>query len=270
MKTNFIKFLALIAFVGTVSCSSNEDDSNTDPVDQITDYLPLSVGNYWTYDVTTEGVTNRDSLYSSNDTLISGIAHKKFKTLEALPYGFYSTSLKNNGLRVDGGTVKMSGSASFDYGLGTQIAISISNFIILKESGVANEQLSAVTGTFSQTVEGYPLDFTYTLRTVSDGQLASFTSPNGAEYSNVIKTKVILNLKITTTQSIGGFPITVTVLSPQDVVTSTQYYAKGIGMVHTNTNITYQLQEFPGVTFPFPSSGSQTQQEFLDTYVAEE
>ena len=80
----------------------------------------------------------------------------------------------------------------------------------------------------------------------------------------------ILNLKITTTQTIGGFPVTVTVLSPQDVVTSTQYYAKGIGMVHTNTNITYQLQEFPGVTFPFPSSGSQTQQEFLDTYVAEE
>lgn len=270
MKTNFIKFLALIAFVGTVSCSSNEDDSNTDPVDQITDYLPLSVGNYWTYDVTTEGVTNRDSLYSSNDTLISGIAHKKFKTLEALPYGFYSTSLKNNGLRVDGGTVKMSGSASFDYGLGNPISISISNFIILKESGVATEQLSAVSGTFSQTVEGYPLDFTYTLRTVSDGQVPSFTSPNADIYSNVIKTKVILNLKITTTQSIGGFPITVTVLSPQDVVTSTQYYAKGIGMVHTNTNITYQLQEFPGVTFPFPSSGSQTQQEFLDTYVAEE
>lgn len=270
MKTNFIKFLALIAFLGTVSCSSSDDDSNTDPVDQITDYLPLSVGNYWTYDVTTEGITNRDSLYSSNDTLISGIAHKKFKTLEALPYGFYSTSLKNNGLRVDGGTVKMSGTASFDYGLGSPIAISISNFIILKESGVANEQLSAVTGTFSQTVEGYPLDFTYTLRTVSDGQVPSFTSPNADVYSNVIKTKVILNLKITTTQTIGGFPVTVTVLSPQDVVTSTQYYAKGIGMVHTNTNITYQLQEFPGVTFPFPSSGSQTQQEFLDTYVAEE
>lgn len=269
MKTNFIKLFALLVFAGFTSCSS-DDDSNSDPVDEITDYLPLSVGNYWTYDVTTEGVTNRDSLYSSNDTLISGVAHKKFKTLEVLPYGFYSTSLKNNGLRVDGGTVKMSGTASFDYGLGNPINISISNFIILKETAALNEQLSAVTGTFSQTIEGYPLDFTYTLKTVGDGQVASYTSPNADTYSNVIKTKVILNLKITTTQSIGGFPVTVTILAPQDVVTSTQYYAKGIGMVHTNTNITYQLQEFPGVTLPFPSSGSQTQQEFLDTYVVEE
>lgn len=268
MKTNIIKFFALVAFVGLSSCSS--DDSNTNPVDQATNYLPLSVGNYWTYDVTTEGVTNRDSLYSSNDTLISGVSHKKFKTLDLIPYGFYSTSLKNNGLRVDGGTVKMSGSASFDYGLGTPIAISISNFIILKESAVAGEQLSAVSGTFSQTVEGYPLDFTYTLRTESDGQVASYTSPNSDTYTDVLKTKVILNLKITTTQSLGGFPVTVTILAPQDVVTSTQYYSKGIGMVHTNTNIMYQLQEFPGVTLPFPSSGSQTQQEFLDTYVAEE
>ena len=269
MKTNFIKFFAIIAFVGLSSCSS-DGDSNSNPTDEITDYLPLSVGNYWTYDVTSEGIASRDSLYSGNDTLIGGVTHKKFKTLDVLPNGFYSTSLKNNGLRADNGTVKMSGTASFDYGLGNPIAISISNFIILKESGVANEQLSSVSGTFSQTVEGYPLNFTYNLKTVSDGQVASFTSPNADVYSNVIKTKVILNLKITTTQSLGGFPVTVTVLQPQDVVTSTQYYAQGIGMVHTNTNITYQLQEFPGFTLPFPSSGSQTQQEFLDTYEVEE
>jgi hypothetical protein len=269
MKTNFIKLFALLAFIGFTSCSSDDSNSEPDPTDELTNYLPLTIGNYWTYDVVTEGVGNRDSLYSSNDTIISGVSHKKFKTLEAIPNGFYSASLKNNGLRVDGKTVKMSGTANFDYGLGLPINISISNFIILKESAVSNEQLSSVTGTFSQTIEGYPLDFTYTLKTVSDGQVASYTSPNADVYSNVIKTKVILNLKITSTQTIGGFPITVTILAPQDVVTSTQYYAEGIGMVHTNTNISYNLQEIPGVTLPFPSSGSQTQQEFLDTYIAE-
>lgn len=270
MKTNFITLFALLAFVGFSSCSSDDDsNSNPDPVDEVTNYLPLTTSNYWTYDVTTEGVSNRDSLYSSNDTLIAGVTHKKFKTLAAIPNGFYSTSLRNNGLRVDGKTVKMSGAATFDYGLGTPINIAVSNFVILKESATVNEQLSAVSGTFSQTIEGYPLDFTYTLKSVGDGELASYTSPNLDVYENVLKTKVILNLKITSTQTIGGFPITVTVLAPQDVVTSTQYYAKGIGMVYTNTNITYNLQEIPGVTFPFPSSGSQNQQEFLDTFVVE-
>ncbi|WP_395043306.1 hypothetical protein [Flavobacterium sp.] len=264
MKTNFIKLLVLITLISFSSCSS---DSNSNTFGEATTYLPLSSTNNWTYDVVTQDVTSRDSLYVGNDTLISAITYKKMKTLN-LPNGFFSSSLRNNGLRVDGTSIKMTGAATFDFGLGTPISISLSDFILLKQNGTVNEQLSLVSGTFSQTVSGYPLDFTYTLKSVSDLDLTTYTSPNGDAYTDVKKSKIILNLKITTTQTVGGFPITINILAPQDVVTSSQYYSKDIGMVYTNTNITYTLQDIPGVTLPIPQSGNQTQEEFLDTYLA--
>lgn len=268
MKTNFFKFSILLFALIISSCSSDDSGSSSDFT---TTNLPLTLGNYWTYDVENEdatgGITSgRDSLFVSGDILISGVTHKKMETL-ALPNGFYSSTLRNNGLRVDGSTVKISGTASYDLGLGTPINLAITDFIILKENATANEQLSSVNGTLSQTVSGYPLDFTYVLKSYNVTELASFTSPNGDVYEDVIKTKVVLNLKITTTQDLGGFPITITVLAPQDVITSYQYYSKDIGMVYTDTNITYELQSIPGVTLPIPSSGNQTQEEFLDTYL---
>ena len=63
------------------------------------------------------------------------------------------------------------------------------------------------------------------------------------------------------------FPVVVSILDQQDVVTSYQYYSKTIGMVYTNTNISYRLNSLPaGITLPLPSTGSQTQEEFLQTY----
>jgi hypothetical protein len=38
-------------------------------------------------------------------------------------------------------------------------------------------------------------------------------------------------------------------------------------MVYTDTNITYELESIPGVNLPIPSTGSQLQEEFLDTHV---
>ncbi|WP_298138228.1 hypothetical protein [Flavobacterium sp.] len=268
MKTNFLKFSILLFAVVISSCSSDDSGSSGDT----TTNLPLASGNYWTYDVENEdatgGITSgRDSLFVNGDILISGVTHKKMETL-ALPNGFYSSTLRNNGLRVDGNTVKISGTASYDLGLGTPINLAITDFIILKENATANEQLSTINGTLSQTISGYPLDFTYVLKSYNVTELASFTSPNGEVYEDVIKTKVVLNLKITTTQNLGGFPVTITVLAPQDVITSYQHYSKDIGMVYTDTNITYELQSIPGVTLPIPSSGSQSQEEFLDTYLA--
>lgn len=265
MKTTFIKLLAVLTLISYSSCSSDSEGTSTG---DDTNFFPLTTSNFWTYDVVSEGVSGRDSLYVGNDTLISGTTYKKMKTLD-LANGFFSNSLKNNGLRTDGNLVKMHGTASFDLGLGTPLSLSLIDFILFKENATPNEQLNSVNGTFSQTVEGYPLDFTYTLKSIGDGELPSFTSPNTDVYTDVKKSKIVLNLKITTTQTVGGFPITITILAPQDVVTSTQYYANGIGMVYTNTSITYELQDIPGVTLPIPSSGSQIQEEFLDIYEVE-
>lgn len=262
MKTKLLltSFFALILFT---SCSSSSDNSGSDN-SPATTFLPLTNGNYWVYDVDNAGTINRDSLYISNDTVINTVTYKKMKTLTT-PTGFFSSTLRNNGVKIDGSKLEMTGNFSINFGLTSPIELALTDFVFFKENAVTNDVLSTTSGTLSQTISGYPLTIDYTLKTVADGSLANFLS-DGTTYTDVKKTKVILNLKITTTQTISGITIPITVMNAQDVVTSTQYYSKNIGMVYANTLINYQLNSIPGVTLPIPSSGTQTQEEFLSVY----
>lgn len=267
MKSKILILLVLSAF--TFSC--NSDDSSDDGGVASTS-LPLNDGNYWTYNIYNHATADvpesfgRDSLYVENNTVINGITFKKMKTLNPAS-GFYSGFLKNNDARIDGSKVKVSGSLDFNAGLPVSIAFSVDNFIILKEGAAAGEELSNTSGSFVQTFDSYPLTFDYTLKSITDGTLNSYTS-EGNTYSDITKTKVILNLKISTIVNIAGNNIPVPVMASQDVVVSTQYYSKNIGLVYNNTFINYSLNQLPaGVQLPFSPSGSQTQEEFLDTYL---
>jgi hypothetical protein len=265
MKSKLILFLGLSFFY--LSCSS--DDSTTEDNGAPSTSLPLASNNYWTYDVFNHATTNtpesfaRDSVYTGNDTLINNITFKKMKTL-GLANGFFSGTLKDNGLRIDGNKMRISGAVNFSAGLPTPLSFSVSDFIILKETAAAGEELSVVNGSFSQTINGYPLTFEYTLKSIADGSQSSLSS-NGTTYSDITKTKVVLNMKISTLFS--GF--SVPIMNAQDVLVSTQYYSKNIGMVYNKTLITYSLIDLSGfnITLPIPQSGSQTQEEFLDVYL---
>lgn len=262
MKSKLFLLLGLSIFA--ISCSS--DDSSGEDNGQPATSFPVITDNYWDYEVfthandnTPESTTN-DHLFVGNDMVINNISYKKMETL-TVANGFFSGTLKDNGLRIDGNKMRITGSVDFSAGLPTSLAFSVSEFIILKENASAGEQLSTTNGTITQDYDGIPLTFTYTLKSVADGSQSSLTS-NGNSYSDITKTKVILNLKITATFS----GITFTVMPAQDVLVSTQYYSKNIGMVYNLTNITYALNSNLPVTLPIPQSGSQTQEEFLDTY----
>jgi hypothetical protein len=261
MKFKLITLFAAFSFLFSCSSDSNGDDNI--PIE--INYIPLTNGNFWTYNVNTNAQTLRDSLYISNDTTINAKIYKKFKTKNA-PVGFFSNSLNKNGLRKEGTSLLLTGTLALDFGVGVPINLSVTDFVIFNENATNNQQLGIVTGTINQTVQTYPLVIDYILKSIAIETLPTYTS-NGQVYTDVKRVKTILNAKITTTVSVSGFPITATILSPQDVVISNQYYAKNIGMVHTNTLINYQLNSIPGgITLPIPSTGSQTQDEFLDVY----
>ncbi len=265
MKTKLI-LSSLLAVILFTSCSSSNDDSGS-VASPPTTFLPLTNGNYWVYDVDNAGTINRDSLYVAHDTVINSVTYKKMKTLTT-PTGFFSSTLRNNGAKIDGSKLEMTGTLSLNFGLTSPIDLALTDFVFFKENAALNEVLATTSGTINQTVQGYPLTIDYTLKTVFDGNLTNYLTPSGTTYNDVKKTKVIMNLKITTTQNIPGVPtpVTITVMNAQDVVTSTQYYAKNIGMVYANTVINYQLNSIPGVTLPIPSSGTQTQEETLSVY----
>ena len=144
--------------------------------------------------------------------------------------------------------------------------MSVTDFIIFKESATNGEILSEKTGSFQQTISNFPVTIEYRLRAIGGENFTSFTSPNNDIYPNVKSTKIVVNLKITSTQTIAGFPLTITILPQQDVVVSTQYLSKNIGIVYTKTNTNFNLDATIATQIGLPVSNSQVQEEFLDTY----
>ncbi|HLO72643.1 MAG TPA: hypothetical protein VK164_01790 [Flavobacterium sp.] len=251
----------LLTSILFISCSSDESGTGSNFE------TPLTIGNYWTYDVEGQAGITRDSLYISNDTVIGSNTYKKFKTENDITTGFYSSALRNNGVRVSDDKLKLSGDLSLASGQTLPIAVdlTLSDFVIFNKNASNNQALnsSPKTGTIQQTVSGYPLNINYSLQSYGGETLASFTSPNGDVYTDVKTTKIKLNVEITTT--ISGFPITA--LASQDVLVSTQYLADGIGVVYTNTVTSYSLNSLVATQLGVPATNSQTQEEFLDTYL---
>lgn len=267
MKTKLI--LSFLTIIILSSCSNSDNNSGgQDPNDAIpTTYLPLSNSNYWDYDVqqVTPGAVNSsigiDHLFVANDTIISGTTYKKMKTT-AMPNGFFSNTLRNNGVKISGSSLVATGTFSLPFpGLTTPLQIDLNNFAFFKENASFDTEISSVSGTLQQTVSGYPLDIAYTLKSVAQETLSSYNS-NGITYPNVKKTRLILNLKITTTSS----GITATLLADQPVLTLNEYFAKNIGNVYTNTLFHYDVNSSIATQFGIPATISQTEEEFLTTY----
>jgi hypothetical protein len=263
MKIKFLSSLLVLTLL--FSCSS-DTISSSDSFQ--TNYFPLALRNYWKYRVITNAVTQTDSLYVSNDTTINTKVYKKFRT-RTTPIGFFSNSMNKNAARIDGDKILLTGSIGFNFGSALPLNLSINDYVIFQESATNNQDLGSVTGVINQTVQNYPLTVNYSLKSTNIESLPTFSS-NGRIYTDVKKIKTVLNAKITTTITVPGvpFPVIVSILDQQDVITSYQYYSKTIGMVYTNTNINYNLNALPaGINLPLPSNGSQTQEEFLQTYV---
>jgi hypothetical protein len=266
-----MKKILLFSFItlSLLSCSSDDGASVVNETSDFTNALPLNNGNYWTYDVVS-ATTTRDSLYIFGDEAIGSHTYKKFKNKNDIATGFYTSSLNNNHLRKDNGKLLLTGSLNVPQGQTLPIGLDLNvvDFIIFKEYATSGELLSEKTGTFNQTVNGIPLTVEYKLKSIGGENIGNFTppSPNNTTYTDVKSTKIVVNLKITTIQTIAGFPVTITVLQPQDVIVSTQYLSKNIGVVYTKTDTSYVIDTNIASSIGVPATFNQTQKEFLDTY----
>lgn len=270
MKKQFY-LLSAVFSIFLISCSSDDSgngdnggngDNTPTPDNSFT--IPLTSGKYWTYDVVAQAGDSRDSLYISGDSIIGSTTYKRFEVKNNIATGFYSSSLRNNGVRESDNKLLLTGDLSLASGqqLPIDLDVSLTDFIIFKKNATLNEVLSTKNGTINQTVNGYPLTINYSLKSKGGESIQNFTSPNNDVYTNVKTTKIVLNVSITT--NIGGFQLPV--LSPQDVLTSVQYVANGVGVVYTNTVTNYSIDPDIASQISVPASDTQTQQEFLDTH----
>jgi hypothetical protein len=260
--------LALLLLMTMAACSSSDDNSPDNPSENI--FLPLTDDNYWTYDVSGTALSVRDSLYVANDTVISGTTYKKMKA-RAIAIGQFTRSLHLNAVRKVNSSIVVNGTAGFNFANTLPFSLELNDFVMFRENATAGTELSSVSGTIEQTLQGYPLILQYTYKSTAMDAIPAYSSPNGDDYTDVKAVKLTLSLGISTTVTVGGFNVNVPILLPQDVIVSDQYYAKNIGMVHAQTTIGYDLESFAqfGITLPFPPSASEIQHEYLDTYQAD-
>ncbi len=256
-----IFFISLVATIFG-SCSKSDNTNTTPPLvdDGVAKfYLPLEEGKAWAY--TVKSGTNpdtQDDLSVKGSETVGGVEYKKFQTT-AIPNGFFSSNLNGNKARNESNTVKLIGNLTFTL-IENQESLSfpISDFILVKKLANQGDVLSApAASSFVKTISGYDLKFDYTIKSIFDGSLPSITS-NGNTYNDIKKTKLILNLKITVNSGILQGSV---VMKPQDVLVSTQTYSNNVGMIETNTDINYTLEDIPGITIP--KTGKQNQKEFL-------
>ncbi|RZK11221.1 MAG: hypothetical protein EOO46_07500 [Flavobacterium sp.] len=260
MKHNYLIAILFMAFL--TSCSTSDDTATSEQPSE-NDYFPVANENFWVYDVNGE-FSGRDSLYVANDTTISNQSYKKFKTKE-LANGFFSGSLSGNGVRKSGDKILVSGSTNVAFLEGFPLDLAVTDFVIFKENASDNEELGTFSGSFNYQYGEIPFTFSYTMKSVFQQSLASYTVPNHETYQDVKVVKVIVNLTIGGVASFQGLNIPFTLMEPQNVVVATQYYAKNVGMVYSDTQINYELVDVSQLEdeLPFPSTGSQNIKEYL-------
>lgn len=278
MKLKWFLSSSILLALMVASCSNSNNDEAVDNSDSIpTTFTSLATNTFWKYDVssTYNGNVNasKDSLHVGTDVIMNSLTYKKMLADGIDPVGtasgFYSSMLNNNGLRIDGSKLRISGTVNLPTLVSDPITLNLNDFIIFKENATSGTQLSSMSGSFTQTVQTYPLTFDYTFKSVADGSLSSYIS-NGHTYSDVKKTKLILNLTVTYPTTLGGIPTTLTVLPAQDVIVSTQYYAKNIGVIYNKTDIQYSMNpaivSVLNIPSTIPTSGALNQEEFLANY----
>lgn len=262
MKTKLV-FLGIVATL--ISCSTESSDSEATK-----DYFPLKISNFWTYKVIGTNVDGTDSLYISNDTIINLKSYKKFR-VKNWPLGFFSNSLNNNAVRKDGDRILLTGTAGMQFGATLPIDIVLDDFVVFKQNASENQLLDNLTGVLEQDFEGIPVTINYTLKSIAAETLPEFASADGNNYTDVKSVKTLLVLKISAVyEIIPGFSQNILILDTQEVMTSTQYFAKDIGVVYASTTIQYALEQFPvDPGLPFPETYNENHKEYLKTHTVD-
>lgn len=276
----FKSFLILASSLFFMSCSNDDEVTQTPSTvgnDIPTVYHPIKIANFWNYDTekipvepTGTTVTGQDNVVVDSDVVLNTFTYKKMKT-EVAPTGFYGSMLNNNNLRIDGSSLKLTGTITANLDASLPLEFNVNDFVIFKENGVANEvlsQTSPASFTDETLIESIPLTFTYSIKSTCLGDVTPMLV-KGVTYNDVKKTRIEIELKITTL--ISG--VEAIILQSQPVIVSDQFYAKNIGVIQANTVVKYAVD----TTYPFlvqavtnagiPPNGEQQINDYLSSYL---
>lgn len=281
MKIKYLLPILCLSIVA-VSCSGSDDnDGPPEPVEA--NYFPSEASNTWFYNVENESTTNPEVNFLESDLVTIASSNGGSFSInvnnDAAPsYGLMNTILNTGTLTRGASTLRINGSIPLPLDIEglTTTSIALSNFLLYDLNANTNAQLGSTSGVINETVNvdgtDIPLTATYTIANTRRSDLNSFTV-DGEAFSNVIVTDIVLNLEITATVNVLGNATTQTLLAAQDVLTIKNYFAEDVGLIQSEANQNYQLNqelitllELGGVTIDFPTELSVSNTQELDSY----
>lgn len=271
MKSKSLIILSCIFLA--MSCSKKDEptvpavNNNVPTVGDeiVTTFVSTIATQSWTYATTkeiilplpTSNTNGTDILTVGNDYFSNGFTYKTMTT-SANPTGFYCSMLKDNYIRVDGSSVKMSGKFKFNLGANL-LEFPVNDFVIFKENATTGTNLGEpATGSIDLAIPNFstPVKVNYTIKALAGGDSTPIVI-NSITYNDI--KKIILYISIDAGLNLPPLGVT-QVLQPstQDVIVSTQYYSKNIGLVKADTQIEYKLNSSIISLIPtIPANGNQ-------------
>ena len=249
------KILMLLLTVGLIACNSDDDSNDTATI--TTNYFPTSTNSTWTYSNTDQNGDTEDTMFVNGTEQTNGNTYTNLDT-EAAASGFMVGVLTNNLVRRDGGQLIINGELSAPIEGFPEISIPLNDVVLYNANVASGETISTLSDNFTETIMEIPLTFEYTTTSIQGAALATYTS--GTEtYTDVIRSRIVLNLSVSTSIVIGATTLVVPILSAQDVLVVDNYYAADTGLVFSEATIDYQLEDISttGIELPIPESDNQ-------------
>ncbi len=270
--------LAFISILFITSCSSDDDvgDNNNQPVTG--NYFPSVVGNQWIYEV--ENINSEDSNlnYNENDFIEVDTEAGNNYTLIANnnlspAYGTMNGLLVNGTITRSDDMLEINSSIDLPIEEFENFDFVFNNVTLYDLNASSNEEMSNVTGSVSNPYAGGTLTVNYILTTTNIGRTNSMMV-NGETYTNITKSN--MNLEISIVLSISGLQ-DLSILTSQNVMNIDNYFAEDIGLIKSETEITYEINEVTlaaldllGISIDFPTSLTVENEQELDSYLLSE
>lgn len=256
---------------------ANYVDNSDDDDDSITNYIPLTLNNYWNFDTevtdpqTGIATAGMDYLYVATTTTIDT---KLYTDLDAsaTSNGIMTGILAQNFLRRQNDKLYLKGTLNLDLtpAGGSVINIEIDDAVLLDANASDGNILYSSSGSISEPIvangQNVTLLIDYTIKSIQKENIASMVV-NGNTYTNVLKSNLVMSAKIDAQTTILGIPITLPVAPQQDINTIENYYADGIGLIQSDVDFNIDLDATTAGQFGLPTNINAPSFQLIDTYL---
>ncbi|MGB3592329.1 MAG: hypothetical protein WBA16_11655 [Nonlabens sp.] len=244
-------YLLILLSLFFASCGS-DDDVNTinEPITDF-NYMPLTAGSNWEYDVATGNDRDTEEM-----TVTQGNAsNASLAANTSSPDAFMITVLTAGTLRRVDGRLLGNGNVTFDFQGLSDLNLDIQNGALYDQNAPNGTVLFNVANAEPQVIDGFNVQVSYGVSTVQLEDLATLTV-NGESYDNVIHTQLLVSAAVTTVVTASGVATVVDIMVPQNILTIDNYWAENVGLISSSNRFKYQLEDLGafGVDLSIPQA----------------